>query len=405
MSRKRVYLAHGAFLTAPPSEEELLLGGEESECPAGMHEREVSYDSDAQGGARRVTYCLNDEELRLFKHFNRSRKRVKVPEGAEVIELDQDEEEDGGAEKEPRAKSRKKARVPAAAAESGPRAKSRAKCRKKARVPVAVAVAAPAPAPAPAPAALAAPAVSEVIEVYRSEPGDGGGDYTPSHPLGEASAGLRDGGAGFMTVSNVFSSHILAMLTWGKLESSSGRGRVTHRWNGVLSEFHKHMTFDRRDRVVTTSTEVVHREGRYDMKLPGWVVEELHLGDILEAVLKVLREVMAPGAQLRTHNVVYVPRDSPVNQPWHMDDKPTGDPRVHKYFTILVHLNPTDARCGGTEVRDGDGNTFIVRAKPGDAFVFHGALNHRGLANCGQIDRLFYYASFSCHKDRNDHDL
>ena len=227
--------------------------------------------------------------------------------------------------------------------------------------------------------------------------------YTASKPLAEATLDVGD--RGLMTVSGVFPDGVLEALTRGPLMQRSrakGQGRTVAQWDGAFAELKKHMTFDSRGNVRTTSASVVHRDGRFDFKLPSWVVEQLQLETTLEAVLGALRLHMAPGPQIRTHNVMYVPRSCHQNQEWHVDDKPRAQDRKHTYFTILIHLNPIDSRCGGTEVRFSNGETLVVRAKPGDAFVFHGAMEHRGLGNCGMADRFFYYASFSCHPDEND---
>lgn len=45
-------------------------------------------------------------------------------------------------------------------------------------------------------------------------------------------------------------------------------------------------------------------------------------------------------------------------QEWHTDDSMT-QPKKHRYFTILINLNPLDAYCGGTEV-------WIDKLKRGD---------------------------------------
>jgi hypothetical protein len=55
-----------------------------------------------------------------------------------------------------------------------------------------------------------------------------------------------------------------------------------------------------------------------------------------------------PAPRLRTHNVVFVPVGSGI-QEWHVDDSMTLR-KHHRYFTILIHLNPLDAYCGGTEI-------------------------------------------------------
>ena len=226
-------------------------------------------------------------------------------------------------------------------------------------------------------------------------------EYTSSKSLVDATLDIR--AQGLMTVSNVFSSVILQNLMHGPLSVESKSKRVIHKWDGVFKEFKKHMTFDDRSgKVKTTDSQVVHRGGRFDLKMPTWVVDKLHLADILESLLRVLREIMDVEPQIRTHNVVFVPKNSHEDQAWHLDDVENKKNSKHKYFTILIHLNPIDERCGGTEYVNAKGEAIIVRAKPGDAFVFHGALEHRGLGNRGDKDRFFYYASFSCHPDEND---
>lgn len=62
-----------------------------------------------------------------------------------------------------------------------------------------------------------------------------------------------------------------------------------------------------------------------------------------------LRSVMGtPLPQIRTHNVVFVPVGS-HSQQWHTDDSMRKH-KLHRYFTVLVHLNTLDNGCGGTEV-------------------------------------------------------
>ncbi|KAJ1389047.1 hypothetical protein B484DRAFT_409455 [Ochromonadaceae sp. CCMP2298] len=107
-----------------------------------------------------------------------------------------------------------------------------------------------------------------------------------------------------------------------------------------------------------------------------------------------------PAPQLRTHNVVFCPVGSGV-QEWHVDDK-IKQSKTPRYYTILIHLNPLDSHCGGTEVwmkKEKKGDLF--RARPGDALVFSGSLLHRGHANNGYSHRFFYYASFACGADLN----
>jgi hypothetical protein len=94
----------------------------------------------------------------------------------------------------------------------------------------------------------------------------------------------------------------------------------------------------------------VNAPGRYDLKLPSYVVEELRLETLLEPMLSLLRTIMptSPAPILRTHNVVFAPVGS-AEQEWHVDDS-IREGKKHSYFTILIHLNTIDDLCGGTEI-------------------------------------------------------
>ena len=146
---------------------------------------------------------------------------------------------------------------------------------------------------------------------------------------------------------------------------------------------------------------MIDRDGRYDLRLPDFVIDALGLNFLLAPILTKLRSVMGnPEPKIRTQNVVFVPVGSPA-QDWHADDS-MHDTKKYRYFTIIIHLNLIDENCGGTEIwskkaQRGD----MIRNRPGDAFVFHGSLHHRGQANNGFSHRLFYYASFACRHDAN----
>jgi hypothetical protein len=74
----------------------------------------------------------------------------------------------------------------------------------------------------------------------------------------------------------------------------------------------------------------------------------------------------------------------------------------YRYFTILIPLNTIDENGGGTEIWSKKLKcSDLIRPRPGDAFVFNGALEHRGQANSGKLPRFFYYASFACKSDAN----
>lgn len=141
---------------------------------------------------------------------------------------------------------------------------------------------------------------------------------------------------------------------------------------------------------------------RYDLKIPDFVIQTLQLEQHLQPILDRLVTIMGKAPTIRTHNVVFVPRGSNA-QEWHVDEstRPTNN-GLYRYFTILIHLNPLDSFCGGTEIwsnklKRGD----LIRARPGDALVFNGALLHRGQGNEGHSHRYFYYCSFACKADAN----
>lgn len=131
-------------------------------------------------------------------------------------------------------------------------------------------------------------------------------------------------------------------MTHGALQRKTTSGRVTDSWQGATVEIAQRMA-------ASSCHNLVDREGRFDLKLPDFVVEELHLEEKLQPILNKLRTIMGtPKPQIRTHNVVFVPVGC-YSQQWHADDnmKKCKQPR---YFTVLIHLNSLDFGCGGTEV-------------------------------------------------------
>jgi hypothetical protein len=251
--------------------------------------------------------------------------------------------------------------------------------------------------------------------------------YSPARSLTRAWGECVD--KGLMLVAQLLPPDIMLALTHGAMEKRSGKGRVVDRWLGAAHEIPS--------RIRNNCQGLMVRGSRFDLPLPQFVVDSLGLDLLLVPLLDRLRTIMwlSPTPEIRTHNVVFVPVGSPP-QKWHTDDDvvkkrkgkrarraeqdmpsgagvvhPTADSaatpaveadRVHRYFTILVNLNPIDELCGGTEVwsenlKQGD----LVRGRPGDAFVFNGALLHRGQGNYGYSHRYFYYASFSCRQDVN----
>lgn len=213
--------------------------------------------------------------------------------------------------------------------------------------------------------------------------------YTPARPVEVAFKECET--MGIMLVSNVFD---FETLTHGTLSNTTKSGRIVEEWLGVTREVDKRLS-------ATTVTNIVDRDGRYDLKLPDFVVEQLNLSQRLEPILEKLRTIMGSTPKLRTHNVVFVPVSS-RSQEWHYDHSMVQK-KPFRYFTILIHLNSLDNRCGGTEIWiDSKKKGDLVRARPADALVFHGSLMHRGLGNSGFSHRFFYYASYACDADIND---
>eukprot|EP01039_Chlorochromonas_danica_P006704 gene6704-7412_t len=216
--------------------------------------------------------------------------------------------------------------------------------------------------------------------------------YTPARPLDAAWAECLD--KGVMTVSRVFSYDLMERLLHGEVHKSSHKsGRVVDYWRGAIQEISQRLLDTRCD-------DMVDREGRYDLKLPDYVVDHLGLAAVLQPILAKLSTVMRGQPTLRTHDVVFAPVSSP-SQKWHYDD--CADQRTpYTYYTVLISLNPLDSGCGGTEIWiDKLNRGDLIRLRPGDALVFPGNLMHRGMANLGQTHRFFYYAAFACHKDLN----
>ena len=90
--------------------------------------------------------------------------------------------------------------------------------------------------------------------------------------------------------------------------------------------------------------------GRFDIRIPDYVVAELKIEEQLHEILNKLSTIMGskPPPRIRTHDIIMAPVGS-LAQPWHVDDAVRMG-KKHRYFTILIHLNPIDSLCGGTEI-------------------------------------------------------
>lgn len=135
-------------------------------------------------------------------------------------------------------------------------------------------------------------------------------------------------------------------------------GRVASTWDGAISAISKNFedsfhNIINRDGNIYSNYYLLFKLfiGRFDLKIPPWVVEALHLDDILQPILLKLNEIMKTSSppKLRTHNIVFAPVGS-KSQSWHVDDSMRSRNNVYSYFTILIHLNPIDDKCGGTEI-------------------------------------------------------
>ena len=214
--------------------------------------------------------------------------------------------------------------------------------------------------------------------------------YSPSRPLDKAWPECVE--KGFMSVSKVFDYQTMKTLTHGSVSQNTKSGRNAVTWAGALREIERNIGGN-------AVHNLIDRNGRYDMRLPDFVIEQLGLMEKLQPILDKLKTIMGtPTPQIRTQSIIFAPVGSAA-QEWHIDDAKC---KTHRYFTILIHLNPLDEKCGGTELyckklMKGD----MVRNRPGDAFIFNGSLLHRGQMNDGETHRLFYYASFACRVDQN----
>ncbi len=129
------------------------------------------------------------------------------------------------------------------------------------------------------------------------------------------------------------------------MENTTKSGRVADIWHGATVEVPRRLS-------AGTLTDMVDRDGRFDLKLPDFVVSALSLNELLAPILTKLRTIMGSEPQLRTHNVVFAPVGSKAQQ-WHTDDHAMKQRKPYRYFTVLIHLNSLDSNCGGTEVWSG----------------------------------------------------
>jgi len=77
-------------------------------------------------------------------------------------------------------------------------------------------------------------------------------------------------------------------------------GRVINQWDGVIQEFINSMNVSSSSSSNSNNTtsssssslNIVNREGRYDMRIPKFVIEKLDLTSYLEPIHKRLKQIM-----------------------------------------------------------------------------------------------------------------
>lgn len=172
---------------------------------------------------------------------------------------------------------------------------------------------------------------------------------------------------GYMVVTDVFSPQLIRWhsfysklifhsdLIYGTFEKTTSTGRTTKSWPGsigVLKTIGQSLIIREGKDFVTSASKLKSSTGRYDLKLPPFVVDQLSLPVYLEPILIHLREIMiqTPPPILRTHNIVKVPMKFSIDQNWHYDHPFEEHAIKQSYFTLLIPLNSIDKDCGGTEI-------------------------------------------------------
>jgi hypothetical protein len=123
--------------------------------------------------------------------------------------------------------------------------------------------------------------------------------YSPSRPIDAAWEECQK--KGYMSVSRVFPLDVVKALTHGYIEQRTQYGRVAQKWTGAVSEITEKMKKD--------CQNVVIRGGRFDIRVPDFVVEELRLNELLSPIMDRLRTIMGfPEPEIRTHNIVFAPQ-------------------------------------------------------------------------------------------------
>ena len=85
---------------------------------------------------------------------------------------------------------------------------------------------------------------------------------------------------GIMIVPRLLTFGTINLMTHGNFEEIMNSGRITESWNGAVNEITKRLN-------ATTTHNLINRGGRYDMRIPDFVIEQLHLVEKLTPLLDI----------------------------------------------------------------------------------------------------------------------
>lgn len=115
--------------------------------------------------------------------------------------------------------------------------------------------------------------------------------YSPARPLELAFNECKE--KGLMLVKGLLSHGTMKLLTHGDVVERTSSGRITESWYGVIGEVSRRVGNG-------IFSNMVFRDGRFDITLPSYVIRQLGLDVILEPVLVKLRTIMGtPLPQIR----------------------------------------------------------------------------------------------------------
>jgi hypothetical protein len=198
--------------------------------------------------------------------------------------------------------------------------------------------------------------------------------------------------------SNLFNKDALAAILTSSIHAVGNRGKTSF----TLVELLNTATLTHRGNASRFVLDAVPREHktRWDITLSSkWVEEMIKINSAFAYAVELadgVRKHMG-GPACKKANIVWhaqiVHPNSP-NQALHMDDDVKHKRRY--YYTLIIPLT-NDHQAGGTFVPLLN-KTF---ASFGGAIVFDGAVEHAGMGNKTNNDRIFLYAAIFTGYDRN----